>query len=87
MLGRRWDLVQDHETSERPQLKPRVREARDVGGILQVEPRHRLPLRRRQLPGKRGLPHLPRTQQRHDGELPQQQPNPAQVVLSDDLHH
>ena len=72
-VGQAVDFVQDHETLERPQLQPRIVQPREVGGILEVEPGHGLGVRRRQLPGERGLPHLPRAQQGDDGELSQQQ--------------
>ena len=68
-VGKPLDLVQHHQSTQRPQLESGIGESREIGRVLQVEPRRPIAVRCRQLPGESGLPDLTSPEKSDDREL------------------
>ena len=85
-FGKSLDLVQDHESPQRPQLESGIGQPGEVGRILEVEPCRRTAARRHQLPGQSGLSHLPGAEKGHDRKLPEQQSHTVQMAGSRYIH-
>ena len=85
-LGKPLDLVEHHQSTQRPQLESGIGEPCEIGRVLQVEPPRPTAVRCRQLPGESGLPDLTGAEESDDRELVQQQAHTAQVVISGNLH-
>ena len=66
------DLIQHDESAALRQREHRIRESREVLGILEIEGRCGTPMCRGDLAGECRLAHLPRAQQRHHRRLAQQ---------------
>ncbi len=79
------ELVDDHETSQRPQRERRVSQAGQVGWILEVETGHRPLPSLCQRTGQRGLADLARAHHPHHGELAEERGKPPEMV--DPLDH
>ena len=85
-LGKSVDLVEDHEPAQGPQLEAGIGQAGQIGRVLEIEPCGRTAAGCHDLPREGRLPHLPGAKERDDRELPQEQANPAQVIISGNLH-
>ena len=85
-VGKPLDLVEHHQSTQGSQLESGIGESREIGRVLQVEPRRPTAVRCRELPGESGLPDLTSAEESDDRELVQQQAHAAQVMLSGNLH-